>query len=90
MSSIQGNGAFGGGALPYGASLNDRGALRLIFWLRKSMVFFMVGGQKGDHTTCVFSTFCLFVGSVNRWFSIRFGVKKVTTQLEFCRLVANF
>ena len=53
----------------------------LICWLRKSMVFYKVWGKKGDHNTCFFSTFWSFVGSVNRWSSIGFGVKNATTTL---------
>ena len=61
----------------------------LICWLSKSMVFFRVWGQKGDHKTCVFRLFRSFVGSVNRWSSIWFGVKKATTTRVFFRLFAH-
>ena len=60
MSSIQGNGAFGGGAMLSGASPNDKGVFRLLFWLIKSRVFYGVCRQKGLWKTCLFSLFAYF------------------------------
>ena len=60
MSSIQGNGAFGGGAVTSEPSLNDKGSFSLLFRLIKSRVFYGVSLQKGLWKTCLFSLFAYF------------------------------
>ena len=60
MSSIQGNGAFGGGAVSFGLSLNDKDVFRPLFRLIKSMVFYWVSHQKGLWKTCLFLLFAYF------------------------------
>ena len=90
MSSIQGNGAFGGGAVSSGASLNDKDVFRLLFRLIKSMVFYRVSRQKGLWKTCLFSLFAYFERNKSMDFYSISGQKGVRKTCIFLYIYAHY
>ena len=90
MSSIQGNGAFGGGAVSSAVSLNDKGSFSLLFRLIKSMVFYRVSRQKGLWKTCLFSLFAYFERSKSMDIYSISGQKGVWKTCIFLYIYAHY